>query len=432
MKTCHYACRSAEHIVSRRIFLGASAIGVSGLFGGMTASAAMKQLTSQQKRVAIIFLSGGSSQLETWDPKPATETGGPFRAIPTSVTGTHICELLPHTAKQMHRLALIRGLNTKAPDHGKGRIIMLTGRNPEPAIEYPELGAAAAKLLGREGEGVGDGLPGHIQITPNGSSEFSKRDAAFLGPKYASVLLANGKPPADLLRPPALTSEADRQREALRQKLNERFARSRKSAQTEAYTESYDQAAQFLQKQEVLDVEKEDAKVRDRYGKHDFGRHLLLARRLLEAGVTCVKVTHSNYDTHHENFDFHIEQLGEFDHPFATFIDDLAERGLLQSTLVIVMAEMGRTPKINDRYGRDHWGAAWSVCLGGAGVKGGALVGKTNANGTAVVDREVNGGHLFHTYYRALGLDSTKNFYPNQRPVPMADPKAEAIEEILV
>lgn len=428
MKTCRYACGSAEHIVSRRAFLGASAVGAAGLFGGMTAPAAVKQLTSQQKRVFIIFLAGGSSQLESWDPKPGTDTGGPFKTIPTSVTGTHICELLPHTAKRMHQLALIRGLNTKTPDHGKGTIIMLTGRPPEPAIEYPELGAAAAKLLG----GEGDGLPGHIQITPNGSSAFNKKDAAFLGPKYASVLLANGKPPADLLRPTTLTTEADRQREALRQKLNERFAKSRKSAQTEVYTESYEQAAQFLQKQEVLDVEKEDAKVRERYGKHDFGRHLLLARRLLEAGTTCVKVSHSNYDTHHENFDFHIEQLGEFDRPFSVFIDDLSERGLLQSTLVIVMSEMGRTPKINDRYGRDHWGNAWSVCLGGAGVKGGACVGKTNANGTAVTDREVNGAHLFHTYYRALGLDSTKNFYPNQRPVPLADPKADAIDEILV
>jgi uncharacterized protein (DUF1501 family) len=424
MDSCKYACGSAAHLVSRRAFLGASA---AGLFSGMMAPAAMKQLTSQQKRVAVIYLAGGSSQLETWDPKPGTDTGGPFRAIPTSVTGAHICELLPYTAKHMHQLALVRGLNTKINDHGKGKTVMLTGRVPEPAIEYPEIGAVAAKLLGRQGEG----LPGHIQITPNGASDFNKKDAAFLGPKYASIVLANGKPPADLLRPPALTSSADQEREALRQKLNNRFAQSRRSAQTEAYAESFDQAAQFLKKQEVFDIEKESAATAERYGKHDFGRHLLLARRLLEAGVTFVKVTHSNYDTHHENFDFHIEQLGEFDRPFATFIDDLAQRGMLESTLIIVMSEMGRTPKINDRYGRDHWGTAWSVALGGCGVKGGAVVGKTNANGTAVVDREVGAGHLFHTYYRALGLDSTKNFYPNERPVPMADPAASAIGELL-
>jgi WD40 repeat protein len=115
---------------------------------------------------------------------------------------------------------------------------------------------------------------------------------------------------------------------------------------------------------------------------------------------------HSNYDTHHENFDFHIEQLGEFDRPFAALLDDLADRGMLESTLVVVMSEFGRTPRINDRYGRDHWGKAWSVALGGCGIKAGAVVGKTNANGTAVTDREVNGGHLFHTYLQAVGIDS--------------------------
>jgi len=430
MKSCRYACGSQDHVVSRRSFLGTSALGAAGVlgFGGMVAQGSMKQLTSQQKRVVVIYLAGGVSQLETWDPKPGTDTGGPFKTISTSVTGTHICELLPHTARHMHQLALIRGINHKTNDHGRGQVIMLTGRAPDPALEYPEIGAVAAKLLGH-GE---DGLPGHIQITPNGGSEFSKRDAAFLGPKYASIMLANGKPPADLTRPPALTTPADREREALRQKLNERFARSRRSAQTEAYAESYDQAAQFLRKQEVFNIDREDTKIADRYGRHDFGRHMLLARRLLEAGVTFVKVTHSNYDTHHENFDFHIEQLGEFDRPFATLIDDLADRGMLESTLIVVMSEFGRTPKINDRYGRDHWGSAWSVALGGCGIKGGSVVGKTNANGTAVVDREVNGGHLFHTYFRALGLDPTKNFYPNQRPVPIADPSAGAIDEILV
>jgi uncharacterized protein (DUF1501 family) len=142
-------------------------------------------------------------------------------------------------------------------------------------------------------------------------------------------------------------------------------------------------------------------------------------------------VSHSNYDTHHENFDFHIEQLGEFDRPFAALLDDLSDRGMLESTLVVVMSEFGRTPRINHLYGRDHWSKAWSVAMAGCGIKGGALIGKTNANGTAVTEREVNGGHLFHTYLTAVGLDSTKNFRPNERPVPIADPKAAAITEVL-
>jgi hypothetical protein len=428
MNSCRYACHSTDHVVSRRTFLGAA--GVAGLLGlgGMASPVAARQLTSQQKRVLVVFLSGGASQLETWDPKPGTDTGGPFKAIPTSVPGVNICELLPETAKHMHQLALVRGIDTKEDEHGRGATIMLTGRRTEPGIEYPHIGAVSAKLLGRDG----DGLPGHIQIHPNGGSGFNKQDAAFLGPKYASVGLADGKPPADLFRPASLTEAADVQREVLRQKLNDRFARTRRTAMTDTYTESYEQAAQFLRRKEVFAVEKEDPRIADRYGRHDFGRHMLLARRLLEAGVTFVKVSHSNYDTHHENFDFHIEQLGEFDRPFAAFLEDLADRGMLESTLVIVMSEFGRTPKINDRYGRDHWSKAWSVCVGGCGIKGGAVVGKTNANGTAVVEREVNGGHLFHTYFKALGLDPTKNFYPNQRPVQIADPKASEIEEVLI
>jgi uncharacterized protein (DUF1501 family) len=147
--------------------------------------------------------------------------------------------------------------------------------------------------------------------------------------------------------------------------------------------------------------------------------------------VTFVKVTHSNYDTHHENFDFHIEQLGEFDRTFATLLEDLAQRGLLDTTLVLVMSEFGRTPKINRNNGRDHWGTAWSVAAAGCGIKGGAAHGRTNANGTAVADGLVHGGHLFHTWFRALGLDPTKNYWTNGRPIPRADPKADAIKEIL-
>jgi len=428
MLPCDYACRSADHTVSRRAFLG-TALGATAALGaaGFAHPLAAKQLAKTQKRVLVIFLSGGVSQLETWDPKPNTDTGGPFKAIQTSAPGTRICELLPHTAKHMHRMALVRSLNSQTDDHGIGEQVMLTGRKPEAGITYPHIGAVSARLLG----GSDSALPGHIQILPKGGSGFGSRDAAFLGPKFASVSLGDGKPPADLFRPGTLTPSEDDERERFRKKLNDRFAKSRKSAATDAYTESFAQADRVVKQAAVFDVEKEPAKVADRYGRHDLGRHFLLARRLLEAGVTYVKVSHSNYDTHHENFDFHIEQLGEFDRPFAALLDDLADRGMLDSTLVVVMSEMGRTPRINDRYGRDHWGKAWSVALAGAGIKGGAVIGKTNANGTAVVDREVLTGHLFHTYLQAVGLDSTKSFYPNERPVPIADPKAAAITEVL-
>lgn len=424
MLPCNYACNAPPHAVSRRGFLGATAALGLGGFASATAAGALKK---SQKRVLVIFLAGGVSQLETWDPKPNTDTGGPFKSVQTSVTGTRISELLPHTAKQAHKLAIVRSLNSISDDHGIGEKIMLTGRPMEPGIEYPHIGAVSAKLLG----GGASALPGNIQILPRGGSGFGGRDATFLGPKVSAVSLGDGKPPADLFRPKDLAGDSDAAREAFRQKLNDRFAKSRKSAATEAYTESYAQAERVVRQADVFDVEKESPKVADRYGRHDFGRHLLLARRLLEAGVSYVKVSHSNYDTHHENFDFHIEQLGEFDRPFAALLDDLSDRGMLESTLVVVMSEMGRTPRINDRYGRDHWSKAWSVAMAGAGIKGGVVYGKTNATGTAVTDREVYSGHLFHTYLRAVGLDSTKNFYPNDRPVPIADPKTAAIEDVL-
>lgn len=427
MEPCLYSCGTNDHAINRRRFMGATAAGLAG-FAGLANPLAAKELATKQKRMLVIFLSGGVSQLETWDPKPNTDTGGPFRAIPTSVPGIHISELLPLSAKRMHHMSIVRGVNTAEDEHGRGQTIMLTGRRTEPGLQYPEVGAVAARLLNSDK----NDLPGHVQITPGGGSGFSKEDAAFLGPKFASVTLADGKAPADLLRPANLTSDIDREREALRQRLNAKFAKSRRSAQTEAYAESYDQAAKVVARANAFDGSREDPKNADRYGRHDFGRHMLLARRLLEQGVSFVKVSHTNYDTHHENFDFHIEQLGEFDRPFAMLLDDLADRGMLESTLVVVMSEFGRTPTINDRYGRDHWSKAWSVAMAGCGLKLGSVVGKTNANGTAVTDREVNGGHLFHTYFKALGLDPTKNFHPAGRPVPIADPKTSAIKEILV
>jgi uncharacterized protein (DUF1501 family) len=422
-------CNPTEHAVSRRQFLAGTAAGAVGMLGfkDMLSPANAQEMRRQDKRVLVIFLAGGVSQLETWDPKPGTNTGGPFQAIPTTVPGTHISELLPHTANQAHRLAIVRGVNTAEDDHGKGAYIMQTGRRQNPAERYPHLGSVAAKLLGSEDSP----LPGYIHVAPRGESGFNRNDSAFLGPRYASVTLGDGQPPANLIRPATLTELADAERNELRARLNNRFTQTRRSADTEAYTNSFGQAQQVMARRNLFDLTQEPMACRDRYGNHDFGRHCLLARRLLEAGVTFVKVTHSNYDSHHENFDFHIEQLGEFDKTFATLLEDLDQRGMLDKTLVVVMSEFGRTPTINRNYGRDHWSRAWSVAMAGCGVRGGVCIGRTNANGTAVVDRQVNGGHLFHTYFRALGLNSTRNHHHEGRPIPMADPAATAIGEVL-
>src|SRR6478736_625699 len=185
-----YACKSPEHTIARRQFLGTlAAFGAGACTGGLgvfSNPAIADQLRSDQKRMLVINMAGGLSQLESWDPKPGTATGGPFRAIPTSVPGLHISELLPKTAKIMHHLALIRSINTHEDDHGKGDHIMSTGRRQTPAQTYPALGAVVAKSL----DAGNDALPGHILITPGGSGRSA--DSAYLGPKYASVVLGNG------------------------------------------------------------------------------------------------------------------------------------------------------------------------------------------------------------------------------------------------
>jgi uncharacterized protein (DUF1501 family) len=430
---CRYACETSEHVVSRRSFL--SGIGVAaGFFAGAGSTlgpaswvptAAAAELRKSQKRIVTFWLHGGLSQLESWDPKPNTPSGGPFRAIPTSVPGVHISELLPFTAMQMHRLALVRGLNSRNSGHGPGQTVMTTGRDAQGSTVYPHLGAAAAKCLTPDSFA----LPGHLLIRAGGPGSGG---AAYLGPRYASVALDEGAAPQNSALPKSIAVDVEARRQTFRAEADDRFAGKRRTAETDAYTHSYEQARELMRRREVFDVTKESATDQARYDTSEFARHCLLARRLLENNVPFVQVNHANYDTHYENFDYHLEQLGEFDRPFATFVDDLAERGLLQDTLIIVMSEMGRSPRINPRYGRDHWGKAWSVCLAGSGIQPGAVVGKTNDAGTEVIDREVDYGHLFHTYLRAVGVDTSQNFDIGGRAFPIADPAKGPISELLV
>ncbi|MCA9139553.1 MAG: DUF1501 domain-containing protein [Planctomycetales bacterium] len=432
----HYACRSQDHLVNRRRFLGkmAAGMGTGSALGGMMAAGigslaggvSAKEMQKRDMRVVVFNMHGGLSQLESWDPKPGTKTGGPTRAIPTSVPGIHISEFLPYTAKQMHHLCLMRGVNTSEDDHGKGTYLMLTGRRQSPAADYPQIGAVAAKSLCDESLG----LPGHILITPGGGGGRGN-EAAYLGPKYSSIALGGDKPPQNSVKPESISDQAEARRHAFRRQIDQRFLQQQRSAITDAYTYSYEQALRLMERRDVFDLSKEPESETQRYGNSDFGRQCLLARRLLENGVSFVQVTHSNYDTHNENFNFHIEQLGEFDRPFATLVDDLAQRGLLDQTLVVVLSEFGRTPNINLYYGRDHWSRAWSVVIGGAKVARGATFGATNEEGTEVTDGQVDHGQLFHTYLQAVGVDSTDSLLVDGRELPIADPSTSPIWDVL-
>ena len=427
---CNYACGSIDHVLARRQFLGGmTAAGAGVVAGGMglfTHPAAAAELARDQKRIVVFNMAGGLSQLESWDPKPKTDTGGPFRAIPTSVPGIHISELLPRTAQQMQHLCLIRGVNTSENDHGKGRYMIWHGRRQTPAADFPELGAVMAKALTPEDSP----LPGHIKVSPGGGGGRGN-DASYLGPRYSSISLGNGKPPQNTTLPDGLTVEIDDARHAFRRRANDRFLTRRRTAVTDLYTYSYEQALDLMRERDVFDTSKEPAAAAERYGKSDLGRMCLLARRLLENGISFVQVSHSNYDTHNENFNFHFEQVTEFDRSFSTFVADLADRGMLDSTLILVLSEFGRTPNINVYYGRDHWGKAWSVCMAGGRTIRGATYGKTNDNGTEVIDGQVDHANLFHTYLQAVAVDSSGFFNIDGREMPLADPASVPIDGVL-
>lgn len=412
-------CNQRDHHLSRRQFLAGAAGGAVGL-GLLGSPATAEKIKGQHKRVLQVYLQGGVSQLESWDPKPGTEFGGPFRAIPTSVPGMHISELLPYTAQYMHLLSIVRSINLKTNDHRQGRLFMEKGRR---AGEFPYVGSIASKYLAPPNSE----LPGYIHISTRGLSD---NTAAFLGAQHGQLKFEGVKPPKNLAVPKGLDQTADTRRIQLRQQFNNQFGRGRSKSMTESFDASFEQAAKLMGRKSFFE-KAPDGKDLERYGKHDFGRNCLLARSLLENNATCVKVTHHGYDSHAENFNFHLEQLGEFDKTFAMLLSDLHERGLLESTLVMVYSEFGRTPKINVRYGRDHWGSAWSIALGGCGIQPGATIGKTNEKGTAVADREIDAGHLFHTYLQALGIDSTNDHEISGRSIPIGDPTAQPIKELL-
>lgn len=424
-----YACHSPHHRLSRRQVLGglagAAAGGALGL-GSLLQPAVAQQLKERRRQVIFIWLDGGISQLESWDPKPNTQFGGPFRAIPTSVPGVHISELLPHSAKQMHRLAVVRGMHTQDNAHSSGVFRIERGDPKNRGVNYPFFGSAVAHFLGQDNK-----LPPYVWIKPyNGGFKFDQ--AGFLGAKYGCLALGDAKPPENLLRNASLTPEVDAARNELRRKANERFARGRRQAENDANTYAYDLAAQMMARQDLFGETAESPADVERYGSHDLGRHILKARKLIEAGVTFVKVTSYHWDTHGDNFNLHQCLVPQFDKPFAALIEDLSAMGLLETTLVIAMSEFGRTPRINGHVGRDHWPEAWSVAMAGCGLQQGAVIGKTNARGTWVVDQEYDVGHLFHTWFRALGLDPEQLEYDNNgQPLPVANEDCHAIKELL-
>jgi hypothetical protein len=428
-------CGSPEHAVSRRGFLGSLAAGAAACAADMTVLDVLRtpvladELKRKGQHVILLWLAGGASQLETWDPKPGAPTGGPFRSIPTSVPGIHISELMPRMAQHIERTCIIRSLNTKNGDHGQGARLMMQGRRDDPSVRYPDLGAVLARELGQAHSRVPD------YVTFYSATEgrnMAPGTSGFLGERFAPMGLTTSSTPDNLRRLDEISELDHCARAELRELLSRRFSRGRlASTSLASHTVAYERVRGLMASESLFDVSREPQMVRDQYGPTQFGEQALVARRLVEAGVPFVRVARAWWDSHGQNFETHQELVPELDRVMSALLDDLQARGLLESTLVITLAEFGRTPAINPSLGRDHFATAWSATLSGAGVRGGSVYGKTDANGQAVVEGEVGAAELFATIYRALGIDHQKHYMVGVRPVPLTEPGTEPIGQVL-
>ena len=420
-------CKPWEHAASRRQFLGASAGALAfGALGGMISPQAAEAMRKKEKQVLFVWLDGGMSQLESWDPKPNTEFGGPFRTIKTSVPGTHFSELMPQCAKQAHRLCVVRNIATKDNAHSSGVARIQRGDPKNRGVAYPFFGSSIAKLMGP----TASKLPAYVWVKP-GSGGFKAEDAGFLGPKYGSLAFGDGKPPEDLLRHASLTVEEDEERNELRELLNQRYTAQRRPTFTEASSFVFDSARELMKRADVFDTTKLPAKELDRYGRTEIGQHMMVARNMLEAGVRFVKVGSYGWDTHGDNFNASASLVPKFDRAFAAIIEDLAATGLLDHTLVIAMSEFGRTPRINANISRDHWPQCYTALLAGAGVKKGFVYGASDKHGEYPADKPVKPDDLAATIYHLLGIDPHTEVRDTlNRPVPISYGKA--ITDVMV
>lgn len=427
-------CGSPDHAVSRRGFLTSlAAMAGTAAFADMTGiqvlgtRALAEELRQQQKRIIMLWLAGGASQMETFDPKPGVPTGGPFRSIQTSSTGVRISELMPRMARRLKDTCIIRSLNTRNADHGSAAKIMMRGRMGEPSVDYPDLGAVLAREMGQEGSQV----PDYVSFyTATEGRNMAPGHAGFLGARYGSMDLTTSMVPENIRRA-GVSDQDHRERAELRSQLSSSFERGRTASALDSHNQAYQRVSGIMANERLFDIEQEPLRIRERYGPTLFGRQCLAARRLCEAGVPFVRVGRGWWDSHAQNFESHQELVPELDHVMATLLDDLEERGLLRNTLVITLAEFGRTPNINPSLGRDHFASAWSSTLSGCGVRGGTVYGRSDESGQRVAEGEVNAARLFATIYRALGINHHKNYYLGARPIPLTDPGTEPIREVL-
>jgi hypothetical protein len=407
-------------VVSRRSFLRRVAVGAAGLGAlGWRDAVALHADELRKKGMAciLLFMRGGPSQFETFDPKPGTDHGGPTKAIPTTVNGIQVAEHWPRTARALQDIALVRSLTNKEGEHQRATYQLHTGYVPLASIKHPSLGAlVASEIAPPEFD-----LPHFVSI----GNRLTTLGSGFLGMKYAPFIVQNPQQmPTNVALPGGVNDKRFGRRLDLLKDLERDFAEAGGAPRVEEHRAVYGNASQMVlsPRMKAFDVSQEKDAVRDRYGRSGFGQGCLLARRLVESGVTFVEVESNGWDTHLDNFERVKTLSSTVDPGLAALVGDLKERGMLERTLVIWMGEFGRTPKINANTGRDHYPRAFSVALAGGGIRGGQAIGATSADGTDVKERPVTVADLFCTFCQALKINPRKeNIGTLGRPIKIVD-----------
>lgn len=426
----------------RRDFIKVGSLGFLGIHLAqalqMESAQAATGVKSGGKATAciLVFLEGGPSQVDTWDPKPTSS----FRPISTNVAGIQVSELLPNLAKRMDKLALVRSIKSFGDDHPQAMHYAATGHLHNPAMQFPSFGAIVAKELGPQ-----KGMPPYV-IAPRWERSRQYQDyfkSAFLGPDYDPLAIPDPSSPNfqvdDLTLPKSLAPAAVENRRAFLNVIDGYYRNSVKNvehAKMDAFRQKAWEMILTPGVRDAFDLSKETAKTKDTYGRDSVGQSLLLARRLVEAGsrfVTAAGYHGNSWDTHSDNDKGHRDKLTPpLDRSVSALIDDLVERGLYESTIVITMGEFGRTPHVNPGLGRDHWPICWSLALGGGGLKTGQVVGKSDEKGAFCVERQVSLGDIFATVYKAMGIQWDKEYMtPVGRPIKIANSIKDATGEPL-
>lgn len=408
-------------------------LGLGGSLGLLLGDGLLRGAWAQERGAAtadaciVLWMSGGMSQTDTFDPKPGTPSAGPLGAVRTAQKDLLLSEWLPLTAEHMRHVSLIRSMATREGAHDRATYLVHTGWAPSGTVRHPDVGALVAQALARPAAEV-DALPPYVCIGGQGVGP------GLLGVASAPFTVADPtRPVQDLAYPAGVDAERFARRRRLLEAVERQFRREHPGDETEGHTAVYVKADRLMHSQHVraFDLTQETARTRGTYGPDAFGQGCLMARRLVEAGVKAVEVQLGGWDTHQDNFTQGRRVAGQLDRGLAALLGDLRERDLLRRTLVVVATEFGRTPVVNKDDGRDHFATGWSVALAGGPVRGGRVIGATSADGQALAERPVTAADLMATIAHALGIDRTRvNTTPEGRPIQVVDPAGRVVDEL--